>query len=402
MLLSHGFSNRRFSDTWRFDLTLNRWEEVCGEVNQYDPYKPHARCLVGTTAVSATSLFMYGGCATGGQAIGNCPSQEGWHLESTASCDWEHLPWANDAPAPSRYSAVALFGASTTQAILYGGEVDFGKQVLEVTEPGDDEVVLVDLAGNDYRRVRTAGSPGPRRAKHGMAATATGVIVFGGLSTANSSEFLNTVLELTGTPAGAPTISSDTDFFNMLALHGIFMVLGWGFCLQTGAFIARYFRHRDPFWFKMHRAFQIVGLLLAIIGFIVILIGGSNQYAQAHPAIGVSILKGGGRGEEGAVYGRTNLAHPSADHAYLQLVVMLIGIFQVCVWACSASLPPLSVLVVLIHAALYAGCEWRAAPAQGDAAAEEACGLGAGAQERWPRGAAAGHDQHSARPLCHW
>lgn len=47
--------------------------------------------------------------------------------------------------------------------------------------------------------------------------------------------------------------------FNLIALHGIFMFLGWGILLQAGAFIARYFRHIDPagWWFKMHRIFQV-------------------------------------------------------------------------------------------------------------------------------------------------
>ena len=52
--------------------------------------------------------------------------------------------------------------------------------------------------------------------------------------------------------------------FNLIMLHGIFMFIGWGVLLQGGAFVARYFRHKDPWWFKMHRALQvrIVWLLL--------------------------------------------------------------------------------------------------------------------------------------------
>lgn len=45
--------------------------------------------------------------------------------------------------------------------------------------------------------------------------------------------------------------------FNLIMLHGIFMFIGWGILLQGGAFIARYFRHKDPWWFKMHRALQV-------------------------------------------------------------------------------------------------------------------------------------------------
>ena len=35
------------------------------------------------------------------------------------------------------------------------------------------------------------------------------------------------------------------------------MFIGWGVLLQAGAFIARYFRHKDPWWFKMHRGLQV-------------------------------------------------------------------------------------------------------------------------------------------------
>ena len=46
-------------------------------------------------------------------------------------------------------------------------------------------------------------------------------------------------------------------FVNFILLHGILMVLSWGFFLQWGAFIARYFRHKDPTWFHLHRFFQV-------------------------------------------------------------------------------------------------------------------------------------------------
>ena len=47
-------------------------------------------------------------------------------------------------------------------------------------------------------------------------------------------------------------------FFNLIGLHGIFMFLGWGLLLQLGAFIARYLRHKDPLWFLLHRALQVL------------------------------------------------------------------------------------------------------------------------------------------------
>ena len=45
--------------------------------------------------------------------------------------------------------------------------------------------------------------------------------------------------------------------FTLVTLHAILMVMGWGFFLQFGAFIARYFRHRAPLWFRLHQLFQV-------------------------------------------------------------------------------------------------------------------------------------------------
>lgn len=64
------------------------------------------------------------------------------------------------------------------------------------------------------------------------------------------------VSDVDNTPSAGGCGSAD---FNLIALHGIFMFLGWGVLLQLGAFIARYFRHRQPegWWFKMHKIFQV-------------------------------------------------------------------------------------------------------------------------------------------------
>ena len=63
-----------------------------------------------------------------------------------------------------------------------------------------------------------------------------------------------TASEADANPSAGGCGSSD---FNLIALHGLFMFLGWGVFLQAGAFIARYFRHKDPWWFKMHRGIQV-------------------------------------------------------------------------------------------------------------------------------------------------
>lgn len=57
------------------------------------------------------------------------------------------------------------------------------------------------------------------------------------------------------------------------------MFIGWGALLQLGMFFARYFRHREPWWFKMHRIFQVyVCDILQIGGVAKIFCQGGQSY----------------------------------------------------------------------------------------------------------------------------
>ena len=55
-------------------------------------------------------------------------------------------------------------------------------------------------------------------------------------------------------------------------IHGSLMMVSWGFLLPSGTLIAKFFKHRpDGLWFKLHRAIQFLGLLLAVIGWAIAL-----------------------------------------------------------------------------------------------------------------------------------
>ena len=46
--------------------------------------------------------------------------------------------------------------------------------------------------------------------------------------------------------------------------------MGWGFLLPLGAIFARFFKHRpNGLWFSIHRPLQMVGLLVATVGWII-------------------------------------------------------------------------------------------------------------------------------------
>lgn len=51
------------------------------------------------------------------------------------------------------------------------------------------------------------------------------------------------------------------------------MAVAWGLIFQIGAMFARYAKSRgDDLWFKVHRTLQIMGFIIATIGFIIAII----------------------------------------------------------------------------------------------------------------------------------
>jgi len=49
--------------------------------------------------------------------------------------------------------------------------------------------------------------------------------------------------------------------------HGSLMILSWGLMLPSGVIIARFLRHRpNALWFRIHKALQPMGLVIAIVG----------------------------------------------------------------------------------------------------------------------------------------
>ena len=70
-----------------------------------------------------------------------------------------------------------------------------------------------------------------------------------------------------GSAAGAGDSLRTTHF-----IHGSLMMVSWGFLLPSGTLLAKFYKHRpDGLWFKLHRGIQMLGLLLALIGWIIAL-----------------------------------------------------------------------------------------------------------------------------------
>ncbi|KAL6062525.1 DBH-like monooxygenase protein 1, variant 2 [Balamuthia mandrillaris] len=78
-----------------------------------------------------------------------------------------------------------------------------------------------------------------------------------------------------------------------LKLHGLLMALGWGILLPLGTFWPRFFKRYDPLWFHLHRVFQVLGLLIALVALWLGLTAGSETHAT-HMGIGFTVMSIGG------------------------------------------------------------------------------------------------------------
>ena len=46
-------------------------------------------------------------------------------------------------------------------------------------------------------------------------------------------------------------------YWSLIHFHGLFMFIGWGLLLVVGVFFARFFKQKDPLWFRLHLGCQV-------------------------------------------------------------------------------------------------------------------------------------------------
>jgi hypothetical protein len=70
-----------------------------------------------------------------------------------------------------------------------------------------------------------------------------------------------TQIESTCGNVGTLDTISGSDYENRVNAHGALMLVSWGLLIPAGAVLARFFKHREPLWFHLHRSVQVVGLV---------------------------------------------------------------------------------------------------------------------------------------------
>jgi N-acetylneuraminic acid mutarotase len=162
-VISHGFADTRYDDTFALDLKTNTWIDVSPDT------RPLKRCL--HEAIYDTNnqkMILFGGCSSG---FGPCPQGDLWSYDAAAKT-WTELKPRGAAPSPRSNPALVFDPAGTLW--LFGGRLEKGF---------NDELWSFDPRSNTWTQHSISGGPSAR-ASHDAVWDAANkrLIVFGGQS----------------------------------------------------------------------------------------------------------------------------------------------------------------------------------------------------------------------------
>eukprot|EP00397_Hematodinium_sp_SG-2012_P011742 GEMP01011889.1.p1 GENE.GEMP01011889.1~~GEMP01011889.1.p1 ORF type:complete len:592 (+),score=113.39 GEMP01011889.1:209-1984(+) len=285
LCVGYGFSDRRYSDMFCIGTSGTSTRIYEGN-SAYDLHNPHPRCL-GAHSNLGDKLLMFGGCLSSGFAGGPCPSKDTWEWDF-AEQNWTR---ADDHPVPSVHTALASFDSN--YALQYGGDTEFRNQKLAGADLEPALAFLYRSSSKSWKPIRleldaNAGITETLTHHDLLRINARTILVIG----VHGNEDSVSLWLIEGDPSTAQEWDKElTSYFGVLALHGIFMVIGWGFFIQVGSYIFRYWRHK-PWAFKLHRILNSVGLLFALCGLVMVFkVPGDPRFT--HGVIGLLVMIAG-------------------------------------------------------------------------------------------------------------
>lgn len=271
--------------------------------------------LLGAVAPSAGQAGCTLQLSAGAKAFDKCVLVEGvgsnFHLLWTLSQDGSQVAWGINAtvdgyigvgfPLQGRGNAMVGTNAFLMQTC---SSCPTGAQLRQVHMSGtgsgdihpDDAIAAEGMAAeahSDGWLLATVTTPLLSATDAYMVISAAGSVYRNG-NIRYHSTFQTTELNLL-TAQFAQTKSYSKPISALVAVHIWLLLVGWGFLAPLGVLAARSLKHKDPLWFKLHRALMMVGLLLGVIGLALgfIISGGWNGLFTVHRNLGMaSILMG--------------------------------------------------------------------------------------------------------------
>lgn len=188
MIISHGFTDEgRFDDTWAFDLTSHRWQDISPPSG-----RPLRRCLHHAVLDTAgNQMLLYGGCASG---FGPCPLGDLWSFDLNTH-RWTERTGGLKPPERQWYGMG--FDNVRRRLVLFGGSGQNGNL---------NDTWEYDPARSQWVQMRFTPAPAARSRHEAAFAPGLGVIFFGG---SGSNGLSSQLLLIASTAAeSAPRFSS--------------------------------------------------------------------------------------------------------------------------------------------------------------------------------------------------
>jgi len=289
VLLSHGLSPTGYTcSAVLVDMKLRRITPLVPESSMFSMGIPH-QFIGAAHAMYDDGLLTVGGC----NIRGRCPSDLSWFLNVTTG-KWK--------PAPS--AIIPQFGAclarvpETQILILLGGQM---RSAQMLTFSNTSDISFFRFANQTWFQDPNVRDMQSESRRIGANLFVLGVgyaqrfVIFGGREADGSHQLVpqTNVLKFKGRAIISATASDKIRSYNALDVHGILMLIAFGFGFPFGLYVARIFRFftQSHHWFQFHYTVQSISFILTIFGSISIFASTPSSKADhPHAIIGIILL----------------------------------------------------------------------------------------------------------------